>query len=127
MLPEWGLGHCSASSCNCLQLQPYLPPEPTSRQAQGTEGELLIFPPCVVEQQIKYDFLYAVCHYNMYFLARGPLYVCATCLTHVQGANTVLFLVRKKPQHKPNQFIYLSCQNVQTYYSGNSSHLLDEI
>jgi len=41
MLPERGLGHCSASSCNCLQLQPYLPPESTSRQAQGTKGELL--------------------------------------------------------------------------------------
>lgn len=56
MLLEWSLSDCSASSCNCLQLQPYLPPEPTSRQAQGTKGELLNFSPFDTDSSLKVNF-----------------------------------------------------------------------
>jgi len=46
-----------------------------------------------------------------YFLAKGLLYVCATCLAHVLDTNTVLFLVRgkkKKPKatKKPSSPVF---------------------
>lgn len=39
LLPERGAGHRSARSRHCFQLQPNLPPEPASRQAESAEGK----------------------------------------------------------------------------------------
>lgn len=90
MLLEWSVSDCSASSCDCLQLQPYLPPEPTSRQAQGTKGELLNFVPFDTENSLKAIFNVSR---KYHLLQRWLLCVYITCQARVPDVNTVLFLI----------------------------------